>query len=123
MNTLETGSKPPVIICAFDRSLMADYFKMATEIRAAGLRAEVFIGAGNVTKQMKYVDRRGAQLAVLMGEDELSAGQVTVKDMHLGAEMAKAIESNEEWKSSRPAQETISRDNLVSYLQSAQKDG
>ena len=119
MNTLETGSKPPVIICAFDRSLMADYFKMATEIRAAGLRAEVFIGAGNVTKQMKYVDRRGAQFAVLMGEDELAAGQVTVKDMYLGAEMAKAIESNEEWKSSRPAQETISRGNLVSYIQTA----
>ena len=121
MNALETGSKPPVIICAFDRSLMAEYFKMATDIRAAGFRAEVFIGAGNVTKQMKYVDRRGAQLAVLMGEDELSAGQVTVKDMHLGAEMAKAIESNEEWKSSRPAQETISRDNLIDYLKSALK--
>ena len=73
MDALKAETQPPVIICAFDRSLMADYFKIATELRAGGLRAEVFIGAGNVTKQMKYADRRGAQFAVLMGEDEHSA--------------------------------------------------
>jgi len=44
-----------------------------------------------------------------MGEDELAKGEVTLKDLYLGAEAAKAIESNEEWKSSRPAQETAPR--------------
>ena len=119
MEALKAETQPPVIICAFDRSLMADYFKIATELRAGGLRAEVFIGAGNVTKQMKYADRRGAQFAVLMGEDEHSAGQVTVKDLYLGAEMAKAIESNEDWKAARPAQETIARGNLLDYIKAA----
>lgn len=123
MDALKAETQPPVIICAFDRSLMADYFKIATELRAGGLRAEVFIGAGNVTKQMKYADRRGAQFAVLMGEDEHSAGQVTVKDLYLGAEMAKAIESNEDWKAARPAQETIARGNLLAYIQDALKAG
>ena len=123
MDALKAETQPPVIICAFDRSLMADYFKIATELRAGGLRAEVFIGAGNVTKQMKYADRRGAQFAVLMGEDEHSAGQVTVKDLYLGAEMAKAIESNEDWKAARPAQETIARGNLLAYIQGALKAG
>ena len=118
MEALSLEVKPPVIICAFDRSLMADYFMMADELRAAGLRAEVFIGAGNVTKQMKYADRRGARFAILMGEDEKGADQVTIKDLVLGAEMAKAIESNEEWKSTRVAQETIARSKLVEYLQS-----
>ena len=119
MEALKSDTQPPIIICAFDRNLMAEYFKLAAELRANGLRAEVFIGAGNVTKQMKYADRRGAQFAVLMGEDELSAGQVTIKDMYLGAEMAKAIESNEEWKASRPAQETIARAGLLDYLKNA----
>lgn len=113
MDALEQSVKPPVIICAFDRRLMGQYFKMAEELREAGIRAEVFIGSGNVTKQMKYADRRNAQIAVLMGEDELAKNEVTLKDLYLGAEAAKAIESNEEWKSSRPAQETIARGNFV----------
>jgi len=121
MNALEAAVQPPVMICAFDRSLMADYFKIAAELRAGGLRAEVFVGSGNITKQMKYADRRGAQFAVLMGSDELAEGKVTVKDLYLGAEMAKAIESNAEWKAARPAQEMIARETLLPYLKEAMK--
>ena len=116
MEAIEQSVKPPVVICAFDRNLMGEYFKMAAELRAAGIRAEVFIGSGNVTKQMKYADRRNAQIAVLMGEDELAKNEVTLKDLYLGAEAAKAIESNEEWKSSRPAQETIARGSLINAV-------
>lgn len=110
MDALESGAKPPVVICAFDRSLMGEYFKMAAQLHAEGIRAEVFVGSGNVTKQMKYADRRKAQVAVLMGSDEMEAGEVTLKDLYEGAKAAQAIESNEEWKSTRPAQETVSRD-------------
>jgi len=116
MEALEHSVKPPVVICAFDRTLMGDYFKLAAELRAAGIRAEVFVGSGNVTKQMKYADRRKAQIAVLMGEDELAKNEVTLKDLYLGAEVAKAIESNEEWKATRPAQKTISRDKFVEAI-------
>lgn len=112
MNALEQSVRPPIIICAFDRALMADYFNMAARLRADGIRAEVFVGSGNVTKQMKYADRRDAEIAVLMGEDEKARGEVTLKDLVLGAEMSKAIESNEEWKASRPAQVTIPADQL-----------
>ncbi len=113
MGALEKSIQPPIIICAFDRNLMATYFTLADELRAAGLRAEVFIGAGNVTKQMKYADRRGAQIAILMGEDEMARNEVTIKDLVLGAEAAKAISSNEEWKSARPAQVTVTREGLI----------
>lgn len=113
MDAIEQSVKPPVVICAFDRNLMNEYFMMAAELRQAGIRAEVFVGSGNITKQMKYADRRKAQITVLMGEDELAKNEVTLKDLYLGAEAAKAIESNEEWKSSRPAQKTIAREQFV----------
>jgi len=113
MDALEADVKPPVVICAFDRSLMGEYFKLAGELHAAGIRAEVFVGSGNVTKQMKYADRRQAQVAVLMGSDEMDAGQITLKDLYEGAKAAAAIKSNEEWKSSRPAQETVARGQWV----------
>ncbi len=116
MDALEAEVKPPVIICAFDKGLMGEYFKLAGELHAEGIRAEVFVGSGNVTKQMKYADRRNAQVAVLMGSDEMDAGQVTLKDLYEGAKAAAAIESNAEWKSTRPAQETVARANWVTAV-------
>jgi histidyl-tRNA synthetase len=36
--------------------------------------------------QFKHADRLGAVLAVILGEDELAAGQVTVKDLRSGTQ-------------------------------------
>lgn len=117
MDALELDAQPPVLITVFDRGLLPHYFQLASELRAHGIRAEVFTGSGNVTKQLKYADRRGVKLAVLIGSDEAQAGEITIKDLPLGAEMAKAIETNEEWKSTRPAQQTVSRDQAVKVIQ------
>ena len=122
MDALALDAQPPVLITVFDRGLLPHYFQLAAELRASGIRAEVFTGSGNVTKQLKYADRRNVKLAVLIGSDEAEAGQVTIKDLPLGAEMAKAIETNEEWKSSRPAQQTVSRDQAVSAIRSMLSD-
>lgn len=116
LNTDRQSSSAPVIICAFDRELMGEYFKMAAELRAAGIRAEVFVGAGNVAKQLKYADRRGAKLAVLMGSDELERGEVTIKDLVLGAEMAKAISDNKEWRENKDMQRSCARDQFVATI-------
>ncbi len=117
MGLIEANEKAPVMICVFDKSLISEYFKMAAELRASGIRAEVFIGAGNMAKQLKYADKRGSQLAVLMGSDEMERGEVTIKDLELGAEMAKAIEDNKEWRESRPAQTTAKRENFIQTIQ------
>jgi len=122
LGALEQADNPPIFVTVFDKSMLADYFKMvAEELRQAGLRTEVYVGTGNLTKQMKYADRRGFKFAIIMGEDEMSRNEVTIKDLHLGAEMAKAIESNAEWKASRPAQETVSRDQLTAHLKTLQE--
>ena len=48
---------------------MADYQAMASELRAAGIRAEVYLGnPKNFGNQMKYADRRGSPLAIIQGE-------------------------------------------------------
>ena len=116
MELIEAVDQPPVMICVFDKSLIGEYFKIADELRAANIRAEVFVGGGNVGKQLKYADKRGVKLAVLIGSDEMARGEVTIKDLELGAEMAKAIKTNEEWKSSRPAQKTAARADIVAAV-------
>jgi histidyl-tRNA synthetase len=105
----------PVVILAMDRDRMAGYQTMCAELRRAGVRAEVFLGGGNMSRQLKYADRRGAPVAVIEGGDERAAGQVTLKDLALGARLAAEIETHDEWKA-QPAQITVPRGELVEQV-------
>ena len=105
----------PVVVTVMDRDRMAAYQAMAAELRAAGIRAEVYLGnPKNFGNQMKYADRRGAPAAVIMGEDEAARGVVQVKDLALGAEIAETA-SLEEWRA-RPAQREVPRADLVAAI-------
>ena len=120
----EEAAQGPVVILPMDRDQMAGYQTMCAELRNAGIRAEVFMGGGNMAKQLKYADKRAAPVAVIEGGDERAAGQVTLKDLALGARLAAEIETNEEWKA-QPAQQTILRDDLVAGVRAmlARADG
>jgi len=105
----------PVVVTAMDRGRMADYQAMARELRAAGIRAEVFLGGGNMGKQLKYADRRAAPVAVIEGEDERARGVVQLKDLALGARLAAEIETHEDW-ARQPAQIEAPRGDLVAEV-------
>lgn len=99
----------PVVILALERDRMSDYQSLATELRGAGIRAEVYMGGGtNLGKQLKYADKRHAPVAVIIGSQERGSGTVQIKDLALGARLAAEIESNEEWKA-QPAQREVPR--------------
>jgi histidyl-tRNA synthetase len=51
------------------------------ELRVAGIAADRRFGGGSMKSQMKSADRSGARFALLVGEDELASGQVTVRDL------------------------------------------
>lgn len=105
----------PVVIVAMDRTEMAAYQTMCAELRNAGIRAEVFLGGGNMARQLKYADRRSAPIAVIEGSNERDEGVVTLKDLALGARLAAEIETNEEWKA-QPAQINVPRGDLVAEV-------
>ncbi|WP_136650548.1 histidine--tRNA ligase [Paracoccus aeridis] len=105
-------SAGPVVVTVMDRDRMADYQAMAADLRAAGIRAEVYLGnPRNFGNQLKYADKRRSPVAVIQGADEAARGVVQVKDLILGAKIA-AEASVEEWKS-QPAQVEVARDALV----------
>ena len=102
----------PVVITVMDRARMGDYQAMATELRAAGIRAEVYLGnPKNFGIQLKYADNRNSPIAIIEGGDEKAAGIVQIKDLILGAQLAKEA-SLEEWKA-RPSQIEAPRMQLV----------
>jgi histidyl-tRNA synthetase len=112
----ESEARGPVVVIAFDQARMSDYFAVAAELRAAGLAAEVYLGGSGMRAQMKYADRRLSPAAVILGEDEIAAGQVTVKDLDLGRELAAAIKGHETYREARPGQVTAPRSDLVATV-------
>ena len=95
---------------------MAHYLSAVAELRAAGIAAELYLGRAGMKAQMKYADRRGAPAAVILGGDEIAAGQVTIKDLDAGRAAAAGIADNEAWKAERPGQVVLPRAELVSAI-------
>ncbi|MBM9595923.1 histidine--tRNA ligase [Roseitranquillus sediminis] len=109
------AARGPVVVTVMDRQQMAEYQKMAADLRAAGVRAEVYLGnPKNFGNQLKYADRRGSPVAVIQGEDEAARGVVQLKDLVLGARLASEA-THEEWKA-QPAQREVPRGELVAEV-------
>jgi len=86
----------PVVVTVFDKDRIADYQNMVAQLRNAGIRAELYLGSGKFGPQMKYADRRNSPCVVIQGSDEKAKGEVTIKDLIVGAELAKLEKGREE---------------------------
>ena len=109
----------PVVVTVFDKDRIADYQTMVAALRAANIRAELYLGnpKHNVSQQLKYADKRRSPCAIIQGGDELNdpAGpQVIVKDLMLGAELSK-LESDraDHLQRQAEAQQKVPQDKLV----------
>lgn len=112
---VERSALGPVVITVMDRDRMSDYQAMATELRTAGIRAEVYLGnPKNFGNQLKYADNRNSPIAIIEGGEEKAAGIVQIKDLILGAELAKDA-TLEEWKA-RPSQIEAPRGDLMAQV-------
>ena len=81
----------PVVVLVMDQARIGEAMAMAAELRASGMRAEIYLGAGGMKAQLKYADKRGAPVAVIQGGDELAKGTVTLKDLKLGTRVASGL--------------------------------
>jgi histidyl-tRNA synthetase len=103
----------PVIVLVMDRDQTGRYQAMVSELRNAGIRAEMYLGSSGMNAQMKYANRRNAPAVVIEGSQEREQNQVTIKDMIAGAEASKQFTDNAEMKAARPAQFNAPRSELV----------
>ncbi len=79
----------PVVVTVFDRDRTADYQRMVSALRKANIRAELYLGnPKNIGNQLKYADKRGSPCVVIQGGDEKARGEVLIKDLIVGAEIA-----------------------------------
>ncbi len=92
----------PVVVLALDRDAasMANYQRLVARLRQAGVAAELYLGSGGMNAQLKYADRRRSRVAVIQGSNERNAAggpQVTIRDLNLGAELAKTTKDRADY--------------------------
>ena len=68
-------------VAQLDPELDAHYLALGQELRQAGLNIENHREGAKLDKQLKYADKSGIPLVIVMGGDEVAKGVVQVKDM------------------------------------------
>src|SRR5262249_61130353 len=93
----------------------ADSQKMVAALRGAGIRAELYLGnPKNFGNQVKYADKRGSPCVVIQGGDEKAKGEVQIKDLILGAELAGLSKERDDYlKKQADAQFAVPEGDLV----------
>ena len=75
------GEKPQVLVTVFEEATLPESLKAAATLRDAGLRTVVYPEADKMGKQFKFADKLDIPVAVILGPDEVAAGQVAVKNL------------------------------------------
>ena len=113
---ISSNKKPLIIIANLISDEISTYLNIADQLRLEGYACEIFYGSNNLSKQLKYCDKRGASAVVIIGEDELKNNTISIKNLTVGKEMSKNIDSREEWKELKAGQFTINKDDLINEI-------
>ena len=114
LDKLDNKPEPgPVVVTVFDHDRIADYQRMVSKLREAGIRAEMYLGSGKFGPQMKYADKRNSPCVVIQGGDEKLKNEVQIKDLILGATLTAIKDRDEYLKQQAEAQFAVPEDRLV----------
>jgi len=87
LGMIEKISTPaPVFIAYFDEARLHDYLRLASQLRGAGIGAEVYPDSKRLGEQLKYASRRGFRIALIAGDNEFTSGTCQVKDLATGTQ-------------------------------------
>jgi histidyl-tRNA synthetase len=94
-----SGSSADVMVAIWNEDSMAESVQLAQELRAGGLRVDLYPEADKLGKQFKFASARGLAFVVVIGDEERARGEVALKDLRTGI------------------QQTLKRAELVSRLE------
>ena len=82
------SSPADVMVTIWNKESVAQSIKLAQELRAAGLRVDLYPEADKLGKQFKYASSLRIPFVAVLGEDEQARGLVALKDMQSGEQRA-----------------------------------
>ena len=74
-------SPAPILVTIFDDKHLLNSYALASRIRQSGLKVVTYPTVEKLGKQFKYADRIGAKIAIILGPDEVSRGEVAIKNL------------------------------------------
>ena len=86
-----TDTAPLAVVVGADPEDTAARLRVATILRAAGLRARADLARRKLGRQLEAAGKDGAHFAVIIG-DELADGQVQVRDLQAGTQRLVALD-------------------------------
>jgi histidyl-tRNA synthetase len=100
------SSPADVMVTVWDEGSMAESLSLASELRREGFRVDVYQEADKLGKQFKHASARSIPWVAVLGEDERSRGEISLKNMQSGeqrtvkkdlvaAELSKALRSRQ----------------------------
>jgi histidyl-tRNA synthetase len=121
LGKIESKPEPgPVVVTVFPDIPFEHYQRLVAKLRDAEyapgkkIRAELYLGDGKFGAQMKYADRRGSPCVVIQGGNEKAKGEIQIKDLILGAEIAGLSKDREDYlKKQAEAQFAVAENKLV----------
>jgi histidyl-tRNA synthetase len=86
--TVADVSRCDVYGVAIGEAAKSALVSLAGQLRSAGIRTDLSYGGRGLKGAMKGADRSGARLALVLGERDLEAGTISVKDMTAGSQVS-----------------------------------
>jgi len=83
------------VVCLQEEGLLKA-FKLLQDLRARGVSADMNLRQGSMKSQMRQADKARARFVLILGEEELKAGEITLKDMKQGVQERFRLEAFEE---------------------------
>ena len=85
-DAIEAGPAIEVYVVALGDAARREAFGIVTALRRAGIGADLDALGRGMKGQMKNADRSGARFAAIVGDEELAAREVTLKDLESGSQ-------------------------------------
>lgn len=79
-----------VIVTVFDKSLVGVSARIAAQLRSGGVNTELFPEAAKLDRQLKYANTQAIPIAIIIGPDEATQGQATMRDLRSGVQQVVA---------------------------------
>lgn len=81
-----------ILLCHFDEKTQQYAAVVARKLRAQNLPCMVYPDKKRINKQLDFANKTGARYAMVIGEDEMISGELTLKDLQLGEQQKSSLE-------------------------------
>jgi histidyl-tRNA synthetase len=78
------SSPARVLVTVFDENTIHDSYQLSSELRREGIFTTSYPTTDKLGKQFRHADRIGAKLAIILGPDEITKGEIAIKDLTSG---------------------------------------